>query len=257
MRVATWNVNSVRLRLPRVKAWIERRKPDVLCLQETKVVDEDFPAAEFEALGYRCEVYGQKSYNGVAILSRAPLADVARGFPDDPPDAHRRLIAGTVEGTRVVCVYVPNGESPESDKFVFKQDWLRRLDEWLRAASSPRAPLLLLGDFNIAPEDRDVHDPDLWRGHVLFHPKEHQALGKITGFGLEDVFRKHHAEGGLFSWWDYRMLAFPKDHGLRIDLILATEPLLARSTACAMDRDERKGEKPSDHVPVFADFEPA
>jgi exodeoxyribonuclease-3 len=257
MRVATWNVNSVRQRVARVKAWAEKRRPDVLCLQETKVVDEEFCSADFEGLGYRCATWGQKTYNGVAILSRSELTDVVRGLPGDPPDAPRRLLAGTVEGVRVVCVYVPNGESPESEKFVYKLEWLRRLDAWLRASSSPSDPLLLLGDFNVAPEERDVHDPDLWRGKVHFHPKEHEALGRIASFGLFDCFRKHHPEAGQYSWWDYRMLAFPRNHGLRIDLLLGTKPMLDRCSAAAMDREERKGEKPSDHVPVYADFGPA
>ena len=252
MKVATWNVNSIRQRLERVTAWLGTHQPDVLCLQETKVVDEDFPRAPFEALGYRVELYGQKTYNGVAILSREPLTDVVRGFPDDAPDAHRRMLAATVGGVRVVNVYVPNGESVESEKFPFKLDWLARLARWLAAAARPRDPLLVLGDFNIAPEDRDVYDPDAFRGQVLFHPKEHEALARLTGWGLSDLYRRHHAEAGRYSWWDYRALGFPKDHGLRIDLILGTAAAAERCTACEIDREARKGIKPSDHAPVLA-----
>lgn len=255
MRIATWNVNSIRSRLERVTAWLARERPDVLCLQETKCTDEEFPRAAFEELGYHVEHYGQRTYNGVALLSLEPAAGVVRGLPDEAPDAHRRLIAGTVGGVRVVNVYVPNGQSVTSDKFPYKLDWLARLAAFLAATASPGDPLVLLGDFNIAPEDRDVHDPDLWRGQVLFHPLEHEALARLTSWGLQDVFRKHHEEGGVYSWWDYRMLAFPKNNGLRIDLILATAPLYERAIACAIDRNERKGQSPSDHAPVVAEFD--
>jgi exodeoxyribonuclease III len=253
VRIATWNVNSVRSRLDRVLGWTGRERPDVLCFQEIKTTDELFPAAAFEELGYHVETFGQPTYNGVAILSRTPPADVTRGLPGDAADAQRRLIAATVEGVRIVNVYVPNGQSPESDKFVFKLDWLGRLRDWLAAEASPTDPLLLLGDFNIAPDERDVHDPDLWRGKVHFHPKEHAALREITAWGLADLFRKHHAEGGFYSWWDYRQLAFPKNRGLRIDLVLGTAPMLERCTGSAIHRDERKGEGPSDHVPVVVE----
>jgi exodeoxyribonuclease-3 len=254
MKIATWNVNSIRARLARVTAWTARELPDVLCLQEIKVPDEDFPLAPFAALGYEAALYGQRAYHGVAILSRRPMTDVVRGLPDDPPDAQRRLIAATIDGVRLINVYVPNGQSPESEKFVFKLEWLARLHDYLEGVIRKTRPLLLLGDFNIAPEDRDVHDPDFWWGRVHFHPSEHRALARILALGLHDVFRRHHDAGGFYTWWDYRALAFPKNHGLRIDLLLGNAALLKRSKSCVIHRDERKGENPSDHVPVVAEL---
>jgi exodeoxyribonuclease-3 len=254
MRIATWNVNSVRSRLERVVAWTARERPDVLCLQEIKTTDDLFPLEPFAELGYRAEVFGQKTYNGVALLSLKPVTKVARNLLDDEPDAPSRLIAGTVGRVRIVNVYVPNGQSPESDKFVYKMDWLKRLRAFLEATAKPEDPLVLLGDFNIAPEERDVRYPDLWRGHIHFHPEEHAALARITSWGLYDLLRKHHEEGGLFSWWDYRQLAFQKNNGLRIDLILGTKTMYDRCTGVEIFRDERKGESPSDHVPVVASF---
>jgi exodeoxyribonuclease-3 len=254
MKIATWNVNSIRSRVARVLDWTRREEPDILCFQEIKTTDELFPAAPFEELGYHIETWGQPTYHGVAILSRTRPKDVIRGLPGDAPDAQRRLIAATVKGVRIINVYVPNGQSPESEKFVFKLEWLGRLRDWLDAAASPADPLLLLGDFNIAPDDRDVHDPDLWRGKIHFHPKEHAALARITGWGLFDLFRKHHTEGGFYSWWDYRQLAFPKNKGLRIDLVLGTAPMLDRVKGSQIHRDERKGEGPSDHAPVVVEI---
>ncbi len=259
MKVATWNVNSIRSRVERVAAWTERERPDVLCFQEIKTTDDGFPFDVFTGLGYQSAVFGQKTYNGVAILSRHPLADLAINLPGDEPDAPRRLIAATVNATvnkvRIVNVYVPNGQSPESEKFVYKMDWLARLQDFLDTTAKPTGALLLLGDFNIAPEERDVRYPDLWRGKIHFHPKEHEALARITSWGLHDLLRKHHEEGGLYSWWDYRQLAFQKNNGLRIDLILGTAKMLKRCTGVEIHRDERKGESPSDHVPVVAEFE--
>jgi len=254
VKLTTWNVNSIRQRLERVLTWMGRHEPDVLCLQETKVTDEDFPRAPFEERGYRVETFGQKTYNGVALIAKAPLLDVVRGLEDDTPDAPRRCIAATVEGLRVVNVYVPNGESVESEKFAFKLEWLARLERTLAAALCADRPLVLLGDFNIAPEDRDVHDPEGWRGQVLFHPLEHAALARIQARGLADLYRLHHAEAGRYTWWDYRMLAFPRNLGLRIDLILGTAGAASRCTASEIDRDERKGVKPSDHVPVTVEL---
>lgn len=257
MKIATWNVNSIRARLDRVLAWTGRERPDVLCMQEIKVPDEDFPTSRFADLGYRVETYGQRGYNGVAILSLKPLTRIERGLPDDGPDAQRRLIAATVGGAggvRLVNVYIPNGQSPESEKFVYKLEWLARLRDYLTAALKESESLLLLGDFNIAPDDRDVHDPDLWRGRIHFHPSEHRALARLQALGLHDLFRKHHEEGGFYSWWDYRALAFPRNHGLRIDLMLGTPTVLDRCKSCVLHRDERKGENPSDHVPVVAEI---
>ena len=260
MNVATWNVNSVRSRLDRVLGWTARVLPDVLCMQETKTTDDLFPVAAIEELGYHVELFGQRTYNGVAILSKKPLQDVVRGLPDAPgtePDVQSRLIAGTVGGTggmRIVNVYVPNGQSPDSDKFIYKLNWLVRLRSFLEATASPKDPLLLLGDFNIAPDDRDVHDPARWRGKIHFHPREHEALAYVMEWGFSDLLRKHHEEGGLFTWWDYRMLAFPRNHGLRIDLILGTKTMHQRCKSVTLYRDERKGEHPSDHIPVVATF---
>ena len=250
MKITSWNVNGIRSRIDRVLAWLDRWQVDVLGLQETKVVDEDFPREPFEELGYRVEAYGQKSYNGVAFLSREPLADVIRGFGDDEWDAQKRLIAGTANDVRVVCVYVPNGQSVESEKFPFKLAWLKQLEAFLEKHASTDEPVVLMGDFNIAPEDRDVHDPELWRGQVLFHPKEHEALAAIQARGLADLFREHVEDAGLYTWWDYRRLAFPRNAGLRIDLALGSAAAAKRCTGVHQDRSERKGQKPSDHIPV-------
>ena len=254
MRIATWNVNSVRMRLPRVVEWLGRQQPDVLCLQETKTVDADFPRGEFEALGYHVEVFGQKTYNGVALLSRTRALAVVRGLPDDPPDADRRLIGGVFEGVRVIGVYVPNGTEVGSERFAFKLAWFRRLREMLEASCSTGDPVLICGDFNVAPEDRDVHDPDAWRGRLLFHPDEQEALRHLMAWGLVDAFRLHETRGGHYTWWDYRAGAFHRGWGLRIDLVLMTEALSARCRSVTIDRDARKGEKPSDHAPVIADL---
>jgi len=254
MKIVTWNVNSVRARLPRVVEWITRQQPDVLCMQETKTVDADFPRAEFEALGYHLELFGQKTYNGVAIASRVTATAVVRGLPDDPLDADRRLIAGTFGGVRVIGVYVPNGTEVGSERFAFKLAWFRRLRTMLEATATPRDPVLICGDFNVAPEDRDVYDPEAWRGRLLFHPDEQAALRHVMAWGLVDAFRLHEPGGGHYSWWDYRSGAFHRGWGLRIDLVLMTESLAARCRAVTIDREARKGEKPSDHAPVVADL---
>ncbi|HTQ79929.1 MAG TPA: exodeoxyribonuclease III, partial [Thermoanaerobaculia bacterium] len=231
-------------------AWTEREEPDVLALQEIKTEDAGFPREAFAELGYHIETYGQRTYNGVALLAKKPLEAVIRGFPEEPEDAPRRLLAASVAGLRVICVYVPNGQVVGSDKFAYKLEWMDALAAYLESSASPTEPLLVLGDFNVAPEERDVHFPDRWRGQVLFHPEERARLAKLEAWGLFDLFRKHHQEGGFYSWWDYRQLAFPKNDGLRIDLILGTRPILDRSFACNIDRNERKGKAPSDHAPV-------
>jgi len=255
MRLITWNVNSIRTRLDRVLALLERHDPDVLCLQETKVVDADFPREVFQQRGWSVETHGQPTYNGVALVSKEPAQEVVRGLPDDEEDAHRRLIAATFGGVRVIDVYVPNGKDPDSEHFAYKLAWLERLLSMVSSAHTPEDSVVIMGDFNIAPDDRDVYDPEAWRGKVHFHPKEHEALGRIRAWGFTDLFRWHHRAGGLYSWWDYRRGAFQRDHGLRIDLVLATEPMADRSTGCWIDREEREGEQPSDHAPVVADFE--
>lgn len=254
MKLACWNVNSVRARLPRLLAWLEAEQPDVVCLQELKVEDGDFPRLELDALGYRAVVHGQRTYNGVGILARTEPQDVVRGLGDGVDDPQSRLIAATVAGVRVVCVYVPNGSEVGSDKWDYKRAWLGRLRAWLDRHADMKSPLVLCGDFNVAPEARDVHDPAAWEPSVLYHPEARAALANVTAFGLRDTLRLHHAEAGLYSWWDYRMLGFPKNRGLRIDLILATEPLAARCTAAGIHREQRKGQQPSDHAPIWAEF---
>jgi exodeoxyribonuclease-3 len=254
LRIATWNVNSVRARLPRLLDWLERSRPDIACLQETKVVDADFPVAEVEALGYRCTVYGQKTYNGVAILSRPDARELARGLPGDGPDSERRLIAAEVAGITVVNVYVPNGGEVGLPKYDFKLAWLERLRAFLDTACDPGREVLLCGDFNVAPADRDVWDPELWRGKVLFSEPEKAALRRVIDWGLVDTLRQHHSEGGIYTWWDYRAGSFHRGWGVRIDHLLASRPLAERCRSVEVDREARKGPGPSDHAPVVAEF---
>jgi exodeoxyribonuclease III len=254
VKLATWNVNSIRVREARVLAWLAEHGPDVLCMQEVKVVDSAFPAEALQAAGYRTVVHGQKTYNGVAIASRLPIEEVAIGFDDGEPDDQSRLIAATIAGIRIVNVYVPNGQAVGSDKYGYKLDWMRRLRSYLERRCDPAGLFALVGDFNVAPEDRDVHDPVIWAGQVMCSEVEREALRQIVGWGLTDAFRQHHDEAGVFSWWDYRMLAFPKKHGLRIDHILASAALAARCTDCVIDRNARKGKEPSDHAPVIGTF---
>lgn len=254
MKIATWNVNSIAVRLPQVADWIEGNRPDVLCLQEIKCVDEKFPAAEFEALGYRSEIYGQPTYNGVAILSLKDQKEVQRGLPGDGADAQRRLIASTIGKIRIINVYVPNGSEVGSEKYHYKLGWLGSLREMLNSQIDNGRHVVLCGDFNIAPEDRDVHDPVLWAGKILCSEEERQALRKIQDWGFVDVVRKHRDEGGLFSWWDYRGGGFRRNHGLRIDHVWATESLAKKSLNAWIDKIPRAMEKPSDHAPVVAEF---
>jgi exodeoxyribonuclease-3 len=257
VRIASWNVNSIRARLDRVVEWVRAQRPDVVCLQETKVQDGEFPTSVFREFGYESVAHGQKSYNGVALLSMHGLTDVLRGFDDgDEEGDGSRLIAATVRGVRVYSAYVPNGQMVGSDAWDRKLHWLARLRRTLehRHASADELAAVC-GDFNVAPEERDVYDPDFWRPTVLFHPEARASLRHLCEFGLVDTLRLHHAEPQLYSWWDYRMLAFPKNKGLRIDLILATRGLAARCTAAGIDREPRKGKLPSDHAPITATFE--
>lgn len=263
MKIASWNVNSIRARKERLLRWLTTHQPDVLCLQELKTTDKDYPFDDLKAVGYHSAMHGQKTYNGVAILTRSEPADVERGFGDGGDDAQSRLIAarvavpGAPAGTaavRVVSVYVPNGSEVGSDKWAYKLEWLRRLRAWLDQHASPSEPLVVCGDFNVAPEAKDVHDPAAWEPTVLFHPEARKALETVCAWGLRDSLRVVTQDPGLYSWWDYRMLAFPRNNGLRIDLILATEPMARRCTAASIDRDERKGQQPSDHAPVIAEF---
>jgi exodeoxyribonuclease-3 len=252
VKLATWNVNSIRTRLPRLTAWLERRRPDVVCLQETKVADDQFPHAELRALGYTALAAGQQTYNGVAVLARAAAREVARGLPDEEDDAQRRLLAAEVGGLRVMSVYGPNGQEVGSEKYAYKLDWYRRFRAFLEAAATPAEPLAVMGDLNIAPEDRDVWDPEKWRGQIMASDPERAVFRDLVGWGLRDSLRLHREEGGLFTWWDYRAGAFHRGWGLRIDHILLAPALAARCTAVEIDRDERKGAKPSDHAPVVA-----
>lgn len=255
MRIATWNVNSVKAREERLLAYLTQRAPDVLCLQELKVEDAKFPLEACRALGYEAAVFGQRTYNGVAILSRTPLLEVQRGFADGDDDREARFIAATTAGVRVMSVYVPNGQAVGSEKFAYKLRWLERLGRQLDATLAADPPAALCGDLNVAPEAIDVHDPSAWEGQVLVSPPEREALARAVRPRLVDVVRRVHPEARLYSWWDYRQLAFPKNHGLRIDHILASAPLAARTRAAGVDRDARKGKLPSDHAPVWAEFE--
>jgi len=253
MRIATWNVNSLRVRLPQLLGWLERSPVDMLAMQETKIADEDFPQPEFTARGYQVLYAGQKTYNGVALLTRWPAVDIVTDIPAFA-DTHRRVLAATTGGVRIVNLYVPNGQTVGSEKYAYKLRWLAALSVWLRAELRTARRLIVLGDFNIAPEDRDVHDPAAWVGSVHVSEPERQALRALLSLGLSDLFRRFEQPPGTFSWWDYRMRAFPRNHGLRIDLLLANEALAELCTACVIDREPRGAERPSDHAPVVADF---
>jgi exodeoxyribonuclease-3 len=257
VKIVSWNVNSVRARRERLFNWLAAQRPDVVCLQELKTTEADFPFDDLRAAGYHAVIHGQKTYNGVAILSRVEAADVERGFGDGGDDAQSRLIGARLAGVRVVSVYVPNGQEVGSEKWSYKLAWLGRLRSWLDRRCAPGEPLVLCGDFNVAPEARDVHDPAAWEPTVLFHPEARGALERVRAWGLTDTFRIHHQDAGFYSWWDYRMLAFPKDNGLRIDHIFASEPMARRCNAASIDRQERKGQLPSDHAPVLAEFRDA
>lgn len=253
MKLATWNVNSIRARVDRVRGWLEANRPDVLCLQETKVEDAAFPREAFEPLGYRVLTHGQRTYNGVAILSRAEPTDVVRGGPDET-DVQARLLAATFDGVRVVNAYAPNGQAVGTDKFDYKLAWFRRLRALLEARYDRQAPLVLVGDLNVAPEARDVHDPALFERDVLYHPDVRAALGHVLEFGLVDAFRALRPEPGLYTWWDYRQLAFPRNKGARIDHVLATPAAAGRVKNALIDREQRKGKQPSDHAPVVVEL---
>jgi exodeoxyribonuclease-3 len=253
LRIATWNVNSLKVRLEQVLQFAATAQPDVIALQETKLSDEQFPFAEIEAAGYRAVFSGQKTYNGVALLARGELADVTTELPglEDP---QRRWLAATLAGVRIVDVYVPNGQSVGSEKYAYKLRWLEALQAAIAAELTRHPELVLLGDFNIAPEDRDVHDPREWEGQVMVSEPERHALRTLLGAGLEDVFRRFEQPAGSYSWWDYRMNAYRRKRGLRIDLILASRALAARCAASRIDEEPRRHERPSDHAPVLAEF---
>jgi exodeoxyribonuclease-3 len=255
VRCASWNVNSLRVRLPQVLDWLESAQPDLIGLQETKTQDDDFPLIDIEAAGYEAVYSGQKTYNGVAILSRLPFSptDVVTGIPglDDP---QRRILAATYGEIRFINVYVPNGSVVGSDKYGYKLEWLNKLYCYLKQQLEQYQKLIVVGDFNIAPEDRDVHDPQAWEGSVLVSPKERQAFHSVQQLGLYDSFRLFNSDEGKFSWWDYRAAAFRRNMGLRIDHILVSQSLRDSCTGCSIDTEPRRWERPSDHAPVYADF---
>ena len=253
MRLATWNVNSLKVRLPQVLDWLVENPIEVLCLQETKQQDADFPKDELMAAGYHSVFAGQKTYNGVAILSREPASDVQIGIPGYE-DEQKRVIAATFGDIRVVDVYIPNGQSPDSDKYQYKLGWLTALHDWLKQELVRYPKLLLLGDYNIAPEDRDVHDPAAWVGNVLVSEPERDAFRALEALGLTDSYRLFEQAEKNFSWWDSRMMAFRRNMGMRIDHILISEPLLAHCKSCVIDKAPRKLERPSDHTPVVVEI---
>ncbi|MEY4577278.1 MAG: hypothetical protein RL701_1981 [Pseudomonadota bacterium] len=257
LKIATWNVNSVKARKERLIAWLAREAPDVLCLQELKVEDKAFPAAEVTEAGYSFVLNAQRTYNGVAILAKTELLDPRRGFGDAPviEDLQARHIEATVAGVRVISIYVPNGGDGASDKWLYKLAWLDRLLAYLEATHDKTQPLVLCGDLNIAPDDSDSARPDEWRNTVLCLPEARAAFQRLLAWGFVDVMRKHHPEGGPYTYWDYRMLGFQKGNGIRIDHILATPPLAAVCGSAVVDREERKGKLPSDHAPVYALFD--
>jgi exodeoxyribonuclease-3 len=253
MRLATWNVNSLKVRLPHLLDWLAAARPDAMCLQETKTEDANFPLAEIQAAGYQVVYCGQKSYNGVAILARSALTDVQHGIPDFADDP-KRVIAATIDGVRVLCLYAPNGQEPGSDKYAYKLRWYAALISWLEKELQIHPLLAVLGDLNIAPEARDVHDPKRWEGKIHFSEPERAAFRAVTDAGLTDAFRLFEQPEKQFSWWDYRLNAFQRGWGLRIDHILLSPELAARCSACTIDKSPRALERPSDHAPVIADL---
>ena len=257
MKILTWNVNSVKTRLERLIACLERHQPDIVCLQELKTVEEKFPFEAIREAGYHAAVYGQKTYNGVAILSKQEPQDIRRGIDDDVDDPQARLVSAQIGDVRVISVYFPNGSAVGSDKWEYKLHWMARLQALFERDYSAVQPLLVCGDTNIAIHDSDVANPDNWADSVLCAAPGREALQRILAWGLHDVFGRLHPDGGIYSWWDYRNLGFPKNDGLRIDHILATKTLADVCTEASVDRDERKGtkeNKPSDHAPVIAVF---
>lgn len=257
LKIASWNVNSLNVRLPHVQAWLAEAQPDILALQETKLTDDKFPAADFRDAGYHSVFSGQPTYNGVAVLSREPGRDVVTDIPglEDP---QRRILAVTIPtalgDVRIVDLYVVNGSEVGSEKFSYKLDWLQKVTQWLATETQQHERIVVLGDFNIAPDDRDVHDPEAWRDKVLCSVPEREALQAIHELGLADTFRLFEQEPAVFSWWDYRMNAFRRKMGLRIDLLLASRAMSERCTASYVDIEPRRQERPSDHAPVVAEF---
>lgn len=255
MRIATWNVNSLRVRLPQLLDWLARVQPDIVGLQETKLVDADFPQAELAAAGYQALFTGQRTYNGVALLSRQAAAEPLLDLPGRPADEQKRFVAATIGSLRVVNAYVPNGSAVGADKYAYKLDWLGDFRQYLADALTRWPRLLVMGDFNIAPADIDVHDPAAWAGQVLVSPPEREALAGITALGLTDTFRSLNPDQQAFTWWDYRAAGFRRNNGLRIDHILASAPVLAACRACRVEVELRRAERPSDHAPLLLDLD--
>jgi len=253
MRLAAWNVNSLKIRLPQVAAWLSTNRPDVLCLQETKIEDEKFPLQDIQAAGYHALFSGQKTYNGVAILSKQPGVETISAIPAFN-DAQKRVLAATIDSVRVICVYAPNGQSVDSDKYRYKLEWLAAFNNWLKDELVRYPQLAVLGDLNIAPEDRDVHDPMAWEGNVLVSPRERQAFRELLKLGLKDSFRLFEQPEKSFSWWDYRLSAFRRNLGLRIDHILLSSALASCCKSSTIDTKPRQADRPSDHAPVLADI---
>jgi exodeoxyribonuclease III len=253
MKIATWNVNSLKVRLPHLLDWLQAELPDAVCLQELKCEDRAFPLAEIEAAGYQAVFNGQKTYNGVAILSRQPAEDVRRDIPG-LADEQRRVIAASVAGIRIISAYFPNGQAVGSDKFVYKLEWLKALTEWLKTELTEHPKLLLAGDYNIAPEERDAH-PD-WKEGLLVSPAERAAFKSLLDLGLTDAFRLFEQAEKSYSWWDYRMMAFRRNFGMRIDHLLVSPVLADQTRRCWVDKTPRKLERPSDHAPVIVELDP-
>lgn len=253
MKIATWNVNSLKVRLPQLLQWLAAQQPDAVCLQETKCEDHNFPAMELEAAGYHAVYSGQKTYNGVAILARTPPRDPSFGIADFD-DEQKRVLSATVNDARLVCAYVPNGQAVGSDKYAYKLRWLRAFADWLQAELSRHARLAVLGDYNIAPHDEDVHDPEAWTDQVLCSPSEREAFQALIGLGLRDCFRLFTQPEKSWTWWDYRMNHYKRNMGLRIDHILVSDALAQDAVSCTIDAAMRGNERPSDHAPVIAEF---
>jgi len=253
VKIATWNVNSLRVRLPQVLEWLKLNEPDLLCIQETKLQDADFPVGEFDALGYRCAFAGQKTYNGVAVAARSAIEDVETDLPG-LDDAQRRVLSASIDGFQILNLYVPNGQEVGSEKYDYKLRWLEHLVAYAEALLAKHSRVVICGDFNIAPEDRDVYDPEAWRGRVLCSEPEREAFRALTAVGFKDAFRKFEQSDDAYSWWDYRAAAFRRNMGLRIDHILCSEAVYDGVTSCAIDKEPRRLKRPSDHAPVVAEI---
>lgn len=253
-KIATWNVNSLKVRLPHVLQWLESEKPDVLALQETKTIDENFPVEEINNAGYQVSFIGQKTYNGVATICKSSIETIATSIPDYE-DEQRRVLAINSQGVTVLNLYIPNGSEVDSDKYRYKLEWFSKLHPFIEQLQKQNDRVIILGDFNIAPEDQDVHDPEAWQGSILVSPAERDEFEKLLSHGMKDCFRLFDQEEKSFSWWDYRAAAFRRGRGLRIDHILASESLSGTCRACYIDKEPRKLERPSDHTPVVAEFD--